>query len=155
MRATTLRIEAFIDMKLIESQEGILADLAEINHHVPLARIENTQLTGLEFESAFKRIDIHPYKKSLSLFKNPKSFFEKNEKKFMSAEFEKLLQEPTEQYLQAENEKLKNHYIQELNKSHQLHIEDLIQQINEYFEGIFLALSEDLDRKSTRLNSSH
>lgn len=143
MRATTLRIEAFIDRKLKESQEILLADLAKINYHVPLAPIENNLLTGLEFESAFKMIDIIPFKKSLSLFKNPKSFFEKNEKKIMSDELEKLLQEPTGEYLQTENERLKDHYIQELNKSHQQQIEDLVQQINEYYEGILMALSDD------------
>ena len=77
------------------------------------------------------------------MFKNPKSFFEKNEKKFMAEELERLLIEPAGNYLEIENTRQKNHYLPELNTAFEKILDDFSEQIKEYFEGITSALEEN------------
>ena len=58
-------------------------------------------------ETALVNLDQQRFKKALSYFKNPKSFFEKNERKFLSEELEVNLQEPAEEYLIEGKERIK------------------------------------------------
>lgn len=143
MRATSLRIEAFIDRLLKEFQQSLFAELIKINKSVSFSQSENISLTGLDFETAFQTLDRSQFKKAMGMFKNPKAFFEKNEKKLMSEEVEKQLQSPAGEYLDSENTRLKTHYIQELNFAFERVRDDVTEQINEYFEGISSALEDN------------
>jgi predicted GTPase len=143
MRATSLRVEAFIDRNLKEHQQAFIAELLKINQTVSITLIDNKSLAGLDFETAFQNIDRSQFKKALAMFKNPKSFFEKNEKRLLAEELERLLQHPVENYLKTENLKLKNHYIHEMVSTFESIQEDFSEQINEYFEGITSALEND------------
>jgi len=143
MRATSLRIEAFIDRLLKEFQQSIFAELIKINKAVSLSLSENTSLTGLDFETAFLNLDRGQFKKAMGMFKNPKAFFEKNEKKLMSEEVERQLQSPAGEYLETENTRLKTHYIQEMNFAFESVRNDIAEQINDYFEGISSALEDN------------
>lgn len=150
MRATTLRMEAFMRGLLKEVQNALFVSITPINGHVKLTYAEYTPFAGMECENAFQGLELAPFKKSLSLFKNPKSFFEKNEKKNMSDALENLLKEPAAAYLKSENAKLKEHYMKELNIAFQNVLEDLSQQINEYFEGMLSVLSDDFSVDDVR-----
>jgi small GTP-binding protein len=143
MRATSLRIEAFIERLLKEFQISLIGELSKTNKNITLTATEDHSFTGLDFETAFQNLDRTQFKKALGLFKNPKSFFEQNEKKRMSDELEKLLQDPSGDYLQKENARLKDHYIQELTIAYRRILEDISEQINEYFEGMTSALEDN------------
>jgi GTPase Era involved in 16S rRNA processing len=143
MRATSLRTEAFIIRILKEFQESLLGELVKINSSVSISVTENGPLTGIEFETAYHNIDRTKYRKTLGMFKNPKSFFEKNEKKLMGDELEKLLHGPAGEYLEAENARLKDHYQPELAGEFLKVQEDFSEQITEYYEGITSALDEN------------
>ncbi|MBS8264622.1 Dynamin family protein [Mesobacillus boroniphilus] len=143
MRATSLRAEAFIVRVLKEFQEALLAELMKINSSVSISAAENGPLTGIEFETAYQGMDRTKLKKTLGMFKNPKSFFEKNEKKLMADELEKLLHGPAGDYLEKENARLKDHYLPELNREFEKVQNDFSEQITEYFEGITSALEDN------------
>jgi len=143
MRATSLRAEAFILRILKEFQEALSAELLKINSSVSISATENGPLTGVDFETAYQDIDRAIFKKTLGMFKNPKSFFEKNEKKLMSDELEKLLHGPAGDYLEKENTRLKDHYLPELDREFEKVQKDFSEQITEYFEGITSALDEN------------
>lgn len=143
MRATSLRIEGFIDRLLKEFQQSIFAEINKINQALSLSLSENAPYTGLDFETAFLNLDRSQFKKALGMFKNPKAFFEKNEKKLMSDEVERQLQSPAGEYLETENTRLKTHYIHEMNLAFESIRNDMAEQINDYFEGISSALGDN------------
>jgi small GTP-binding protein len=143
MRATSLRIEAFIDKQLKDTQKLIINDLTKINKMISLSAAEIQPLKGIDFETAFQEIDGAVFKKAMAMFKNPKSFFEKNEKKLMNEELEKQLQAPAEGYLATENERLKKHYSEAMEMEFARILQDISEQINEYFEGITSALENN------------
>ncbi|WLR56613.1 dynamin family protein [Mesobacillus subterraneus] len=143
MRATSLRTEAFIIRILKEFQDALLKELVKINSTVSISATDNGPLNGMEFETAYQSVDRTKFKKTLGMFKNPKSFFEKNEKKLMADELEKLLHEPAGEYLEAENARLKNHYQPEMVREFVKVQEDISEQIIEYYEGITSALEDN------------
>ncbi|HAQ07717.1 MAG TPA: Dynamin family protein [Bacillus bacterium] len=152
MRATSLRIETFIDRMLKEFQQGMIAELLKINQSLSITLADHGSLAGLDFDTAFNHIDRSQLNKTLGMFKNPKSFFEKNEKKEMAEVLEKLLHEPAEEYLERENSRLKNHYHPELNKAFEKIHEDFSEQIKEYFEGITSALEENFSIEGVKIS---
>lgn len=100
-------------------------------------------MDSIEFESAFSNEDPNQFKKALSYFKNPKTFFEKNERKQLADELEKNLQDPADRYLQAESSRLKFHYSSQLMNEFERLLNSLIEQNNEYYEGITAALKDN------------
>ncbi|WP_226085218.1 dynamin family protein [Mesobacillus sp. S13] len=150
MRATSLRSEAFIVRILKEFQEALIAEFLKINSSVSISATENGTLTGLDFETAYQDIDRTRFRKTLGMFKNPKSFFEKNEKKFMADELEKLLHGPAGDYLEKENARLKGHYLPELEREFAKVQKDFSEQITEYFEGITSALDDNFSIDSVK-----
>ncbi|MEW8972452.1 MAG: dynamin family protein, partial [Mesobacillus sp.] len=136
MRATSLRAEAFMIRVLKEFQEALTGELLKINSSVSISATENGPLNGIDFETAYKDIDRTKFRKTLGMFKNPKSFFEKNEKKLMADELEKLLHGPAGDYLEKENARMKHHYLPELEREFAKVQKDFSEQITEYFEGI-------------------
>ncbi|WP_210365020.1 dynamin family protein [Bacillus sp. REN3] len=141
MRATSLRMEAFIGTILNEFQDTVMAEMSKINRTVSLAASERSELAGIDFEPAFNDLDRSDFKKALGMFRNPKAFFEKNEKKLMSDRLEQLFQEPAGDYLQRENDRLKDHYSKETETAFKLVVADYSEQVNEYFEGLTAALA--------------
>lgn len=143
MRATSLRVENHIAQLLKEFQQALITELSKINSSVSISFTENGPLSGIEFETAYQSIDRAIFKKALGMFKNPKSFFEKNEKRYMAEELEQLLHGPSGEYLEEENSRLKEHYMQEMKREFEKVQNDFSEQIHEYFEGITSALEEN------------
>lgn len=143
LRATTLRIETFIGKSLNEASEMIKKLSADINEELSFSPFEMKNLPGLDFETAFMNEDRFQFKKALAYFKNPKSFFEKNERRFLSDELEQIMQQPAKAYLQSENKRLKDHYQHLFAEEYARMLHTLIEQADEYYGGIFAVLSED------------
>ena len=135
---------------LKEFQEALTGELLKINSSVSISATENGPLNGIDFETAYKDIDRTKFRKTLGMFKNPKSFFEKNEKKLMADELEKLLHGPAGDYLEKENARMKHHYLPELEREFAKVQKDFSEQITEYFEGITSALDDNFSIESVR-----
>lgn len=144
LRATTLRIEIFIGKLLQEEFEQVQGKVNTINQSFAFSKNELGQMDGIDFESAFIGSDPSLFKKALSYFKNPKSFFEKNERKMLAMELEQSLQQLADDYLAAECARIKTHYSELLEGELSEMLQVLTEQTNEYYEGLLAAVSNAL-----------
>lgn len=110
MRATTVRIDRVLQKLFAESQAGLMEKLQEINQDLSFPEFELRKVPEIEFQTAFTELDRQLFSRVLAYFKNPKSFFERNEKKLMADEIEKVLNTPADGYLQHEQNRLMDHY---------------------------------------------
>lgn len=145
MRATSLRVEKFINKTGKQVVTTLNRHLDKIDPHIEISTSFQFEFELIEFESGLKNLEHQPYKKALSTFKNPKSFFEKNEKKVMSDQLEKLLVEPVEAYLDENKLRIQKHYQEEFMVGFEKIKDKAIQEVLEYFEGIKQALSDEVD----------
>ncbi|HYK73931.1 MAG TPA: Dynamin family protein, partial [Pseudoneobacillus sp.] len=111
LRATLLRMDSFLRKQLEEYHNRLLDQLIAINNQIMITLPEFNQDRQIEFVNAFDHLNRELFQKALSTFKNPKSFFEKNEKKMMMEELHQLLQMPADEYLQNEGQKLNQFYL--------------------------------------------
>ena len=65
--------------------------ILEMNQDLSFSVFEFTNKAQIDFEVAFKDIQYGLFSKAMAYFKNPKSFFEKNENKLMSDEIYRVL----------------------------------------------------------------
>ena len=148
MRATSVRLEAFIQKlvknnlvhyrKLIEKtwSTAEVGDFTVGQYEVP------------EYSKAFADLDVNMFKKELSLFKNPKSFFEKNEKQKMAEAIQASLQNPAENYLNAEGTKAKIYY-NEILRNEQKQLRKYTEKVVEdVFTSFTSVLKENVDVSS-------
>ncbi|MCL6572097.1 MAG: dynamin family protein [Bacillus sp. (in: Bacteria)] len=110
MRATTVRLERFAENLVAQYQFGLIRQLQEINQDLSFSTFELKFKGDVEFQAAFKHIPKQLFNKALVYFKNPRTFFEKNEKKLMSEEIYQVLNFPANQYLEYEADRLNGHY---------------------------------------------
>jgi predicted GTPase len=153
MRATALRVEKFITNKLLEFTNDLIEKLISVHEGLPLTSGNNWSFETPQFDIALKNLTPETFAKALSMFKNAKSFFEKNEKQKMSAEIEKILHEPVKEYLSHHQKQMESYYLQEFRAFVEEIKSQLTQDIRLYFEGVQAALSEKIDMEM--LQSAH
>ncbi|MFJ7725611.1 dynamin family protein [Neobacillus sp. NPDC097160] len=141
MRATTVRIDRFIERILTDYQSVLTRNLIEINQDLSFSAFEKGDGEKIDFPTGFKDADRQLFVKALSYFKNPKSFFEKNEKKLMSDELYNVLQLLADDYLQHEARRLNRHYDSELKND----FNRLVGQMNEQADDFYLSLLSALE----------
>ena len=140
MRATTIRLDRFAEKILNDFQVMIGRKLSEINPDLSLAAFEFKNEGQLLFEPAFEQLDQRIFAKALAYFKNPKSFFEKNEKKRMSDEIYDQLSPLADDYLKIQLERLSDYYRDVLAKE----IVRLTDEITQQVEGFYVSLESTL-----------
>ncbi|WP_161974827.1 dynamin family protein [Bacillus timonensis] len=145
MRATSLRIETFISKRLHGQLGSFNEQIKSINPNMSISESVKLDFETIEFENGLANEELSRYKRALGLFKNPKAFFEKNEKKQMQDELEVLLDTPVSAYLEVNNDNLIAFYNREFNKGLQVLQNNALKEINEYFDGVTKILSEDID----------
>lgn len=155
LRATSLRIESFIGKVLNEVEQSLEASIKDINKDLSFTSYELRAMKSVEFKNAFEGLDASLFKRALSHFKNPKSFFERNEKKIMMEELEVILTPFANSFVQEGNQRLKEHYQEALNREIVGMKEKFRRESFDYYEGLRAALSdhtsidtlEEIDRK--------
>ena len=141
LRATTVRLDSFAGKVLSDYHTALTRNMKEINKDLSFAPFEMKYEGEIEFPLAFSHLNKQLFTKALTYFKNPKSFFEKNEKKFMSDELNHVLNAPADDYLKSEGENLAVFYSQILIGQ----FEKLITQIEEQADDYYLSLLTALD----------
>jgi predicted GTPase len=141
LRATTVRLDSFARKVLTDYHTALSRNMKEINKDLSFAPFEMKNDGEIEFPLAFSHLNKQLFTKALSYFKNPKSFFEKNEKKFMSEELNTVLNGPADDYLKSEGENLAAFYSRILTGQ----FEGLITQIEEQADDYYLSLLTALD----------
>ncbi|WP_162868721.1 hypothetical protein, partial [Klebsiella pneumoniae] len=81
----------FVGKLLKQAQEMLVKATAEHNQELSFRPFEASNLEGIHFDTAFVQEEREQFKKALAYFKNPKSFFEKNERKYLSEELEQII----------------------------------------------------------------
>ncbi|PFP31303.1 Dynamin family protein [Bacillus sp. AFS073361] len=140
MRATTVRIERFTEKQMSDFQSSLIRNLQEINSNLSFSPFEMEHKETIEFPNAFKNVNKQIFTKAMSYFKNPKSFFEKNEKKQMSDELYQVLDKPAEEYLAEEAKRLNSHYSDEITKEFDRLLEEMNAQVNDFYLSHLSAL---------------
>ncbi|WP_017755443.1 dynamin family protein [Calidifontibacillus oryziterrae] len=145
MRATSLRVENQIN-KLVKEVHHTFEDfITQIDEQIQLLPYEAKQFETIEFTNAFETISREPFKPVLALFKGTKSFFEQGGKFKMKEDLEALLKEPVHHYLEEQSTQFKTLYIENLRKIINDHLLEITEEVNDYYEGYFAALSESID----------
>ncbi|MFS0863320.1 dynamin family protein [Fredinandcohnia sp. 179-A 10B2 NHS] len=148
MRATSLRIESFILKRLHQQLHYFNESIKNITADFSISESLDHQFKSLEFNNGLEEEDKTRYKKALTLFKSPKTFFEKNEKKQMLDAIEVLLQSPVDTYLKEKQVFLQESYSTEVSQSVGFLKEKALHEVNEFFDGATKFLSEDIDTQS-------
>lgn len=145
MRATALRTEMFVNKLLNEKQGSLLQQMQKIRRTLSLQPYEPNERESLEFTGAFSQLDTGEFKKELALFKNPKSFFEKNEKAKMSEGLQKRLDEPALIYAKEQSERVYEMYNEVLDQELLAIQKEFKTEVSDIFAGLRAALEETVD----------
>ncbi|WP_159430994.1 dynamin family protein [Bacillus massilinigeriensis] len=140
LRASTVRMDTFIVKKIVEYQRTIMDRIREIHPSLFIPYRKDFHSYRLDFEEAFKELDRKGCKKHLTLFKNPKHFFEKDGKKLLSEALEQALQTPTDEYLQTENHRVKSMYAEVLQTHFTRLTEEMEEEVIGFFTSILMAM---------------
>ncbi|MDF2855675.1 MAG: Dynamin family protein, partial [Neobacillus sp.] len=141
MRATTVRLDRFAEKILADYQKVLIRNLVEINDDLSFSTFETNFEEGMDFPIAFSDINKKMFTKAMSYFKNPKAFFEKNEKKLMSDELQSNLSSPVDDYLKIEAKRVEEYYTKLLSTES----ERLISQMNAQVDDFYYSLQSALD----------
>ncbi|CRK83865.1 dynamin family protein [Neobacillus massiliamazoniensis] len=141
MRATTVRLDRFLEKVLLEYQSMLTRNLQEINPDLSFSEFDIKHEKDIDFQSAFSNMEKQIFVKAISYFKNPKSFFEKNEKRLMSEELQNILDGYADQYLQEESARLNHHYTQVLTSE----FSRLLHHMNEEMDNFYFSYLSALD----------
>ncbi|MBQ1855195.1 MAG: dynamin family protein, partial [Anaerovibrio sp.] len=106
LRATSLRTDNYIKNSLIKFQENTNQRLAQISNEFTLSVKEYSYENQLNFQQAFEGVSREKCAKPLSIYKNPRDFFEEGASKLMAEEMEVILSDMADEYLTNEKAKL-------------------------------------------------
>jgi small GTP-binding protein len=143
LRATSLRIESFIGRLMKEFEQLLEDSMAGINKDLSFTSYELGAWKSIEFKNAFENLEPQLFKKALSYFKNPKSFFERNEKRLMMEELEAVLSPLAVRYVEEGCQRLKEHYQEVMTTEMNQLKEKISRECFDYYEGLRAALSDE------------
>lgn len=141
MRATTVRMDRFAEKITAEYQAMLVERILEMNQDLSFSLFEFENKAQIDFEVAFKEIQYELFSKAMTYFKNPKSFFEKNESKLMSEEMYRVLSSAADEYLQNEQKRIQTLYGNVMEDE----FEQLILHMTEQTDDFYLSLLSALD----------
>ena len=145
MRATALRSEVFVNKLLKEKQVSLLQQIQDVRKTISLQSYEAASRDILEFNRAFENLQEAEFKKELALFKNPKAFFEKNEKVMMQDALQDHLDTPALDYAQGQGERMFAEYTAMLEEELTVIQQNYQTEIADIFAGLRSALEEKVD----------
>lgn len=145
LQATTLRMERFISQRLTDANDELLKEIRAVDEHMSFPEIGESAFQPVTFKSMLDDIQTDSFKKALSLYKNPKSFFEQNQKEMMKEELQKALEPLAEAALEQERERLAEHYIQEWKLKVTQFKEQRQIAVQEYINSLMESLSDQID----------
>ena len=127
LRATSLRLEKFLQKQGVKLQQQINDKLREISGELPLSLQDVSYSCDLEFVTAFQQAEGKYFQSALAIYKNPKAFFEGGGSREMADALEKLLHPLADKYLAQQQEML----AQEMSRG----VEKVFDQVKERFQN--------------------
>ncbi len=143
MRATSLRLEQFTKKLLYGRFGEIEKELQSIQSEITLSQLQIQNGVTPNFESAFVRVERKPLETVFKYFKNPKAFFENNEKKQMEEALQDLLSPLAESYLESERVKLNDYYGEALHDKFSEMVDNIRFDTDEQYDAWITALTDN------------
>jgi len=147
MRATTVRLDLFAEKIVAEYQITLVGMIGEMNQDLSFSLFESEDKAQIDFEAAFKDIQYELFSKAMAYFKNPKSFFEKNEGKLMSDEIYRVLSISADEYLQNEQKRIQALYGHVIEGEFGELILHVAQQADDFYLSLLSALDGGVSAK--------
>ncbi|KAB7709238.1 hypothetical protein F9802_02185 [Bacillus aerolatus] len=142
MRATSLRSEKQAHKLLSEKHAGLQLHYQSIQPQLQFTAIEWPSKETPPFPTAFQEESPAVFSEALSIYKNAKSFFEKNEKQLMQDALQAILSDLADSYLEKEKAKLREWAVDELVKGMALMKETVASDVQEQFSAWMQVLDE-------------
>lgn len=144
LRATTLRLEKFVNRQGVSLVEQWQRDLQAFAPSLSLAPYQPRQVETLAFAEELP-VSAAAMQPALSLFKNTKDFFEQDGRVKMRDEMEKRLQDPVTAYIAAGSEQLHKQFSALFADVVEAERNRVKQQVESYFTGLIAALEMKVD----------
>ena len=148
MRATGIRLERFTVSLIKMKEERYQQLVADIWPTASIPEYSAADYGTPDVGKAFERVKEQDFKKELSMFRNAKSFFEKNEKKKMAELLEGKMHEPADAYLESAGSEMKHYYSRILEKEMADLQSFMLRAVGDLFESYSSVLSADIDLDS-------
>ncbi|WP_317950380.1 dynamin family protein, partial [Rossellomorea marisflavi] len=145
MRATSLRIERFIDRALKGKMEELERRIKAMESELYLAQPDFDDRPSIEFTEGLQEADV---KSAFHSFKNAKHFFEGGGKKEIQERVEKSLSSPADAYLSTEETRLSTWAESLLERDHEKLMVDSKEQLSEQLDALINVTTQVLDLES-------
>jgi len=145
MRATSFRTEMTVHKLVREKQASFIQQAQRVKKTLSLQPYDPAKKETLEFQPAFHDLSNQDFKKELGLFKNPKAFFEKNEKTIMSQALQERLDPQALTYVNGQGNRLYGEYSVHLTEEIASLKESTIAEADDIFAGLKAGLEETVD----------
>ncbi len=143
MRATTIRLDRFVENLLKNFQLELTESLQAINPGISFAVIDIVNDAQLKFRQAFININYEMLMPVLRKFKNPKAFFEQGNNQQMNAELQKILNQYAGEYLLQEKNRIKLFYNKLLENQCDYLVEQFRVQLADFYVSLTAVLQDD------------
>ncbi|QCS53577.1 dynamin family protein [Priestia flexa] len=143
IQATTLRLETFIQRLTKEWNQTNMRQLQryEPTFHPALPDINVESGSTLVSRCSFENLEL--FQKDLALYKNSKSFFEKNEKAKMHEGLKAKIEPLLDDYVCSEQIKLQNHYNEQIHMFVLMYKPTLLEEWHDYYKQLQTAVNAD------------
>lgn len=150
MRATTVRLDRFVEKITAEYQRTLSEKVSDMNQDLSFSLFEIAEQVQLEFAPAFIDMSVGVFAPALASFKNPKAFFEKNESKLMSEEVYRILHAAADSYLQGEKQRLQTAYGQVVDNGFVQLVAHMTEQADDFYLSLLSALDGGVPAEQLR-----
>ncbi|GAA0480549.1 dynamin family protein [Salinibacillus aidingensis] len=145
VQATELRVEAFMKKQIEQLKEDVQNDDLLKDYQVTFQNEIAPDFISPKVDLHLDVIELEPFRKIFSSFKNTKVFFEQNEKEDTKQRLEETLKPLIKESLTDESHILVQNYLEQWEKE----IDEVKQRwketVNQYFEGLLYSLTDEVD----------
>ncbi|MFT8322199.1 MAG: dynamin family protein [Bacillus sp. (in: firmicutes)] len=142
LRATSLRLEHYFKQTRKAFFKTLQQKVTNENTEMMLSIEDNKNSGSISFHAPFRKLDSNLFKEALLFYKNPKSFFEHNGRKYLLEELQKTVKFYSDAFLIEETERLQAYYRIVGEKETERVYNDIFLQITEYYDGKQALLTE-------------
>ncbi|MDQ0245337.1 small GTP-binding protein [Bacillus fengqiuensis] len=144
MRATSLRMETLLQRLGKDVHASFIREASKIDASLQWSFKSDIRSTDLTFSSPFEGNDVQEFKKPLSLYKNSKSFFEKNEKEKMGEQLKEKLSPVVEEYVKGQEQRLADTFTSVFAETIKQYHHHLLTDIEQTYKGLEKAITHPI-----------
>ncbi len=113
LQAVSLRLEAFMNDKMLEVYRSVEKQSQKIDHSFLLAEIDRKKIASPDFIEPLKNVNLQAFAQIVQSYKHTKAFFAKNEKEQMKETIFELLKPVTKQSMDEKEQMMAAFYEEE------------------------------------------